>query len=100
MFCIMHECLAIVLELLQSMDHSFAATCSVCNGLQPASKSGPTLRPCQTAAQMCRLRAWTSSYTIRPLLRKGPRACSEPKAAGTAEIRKSGKLDPNCWNFF
>jgi hypothetical protein len=41
MSCIRHECLAIALELRQSMDHSFAATCSLCNAMPPASKSGP-----------------------------------------------------------
>jgi hypothetical protein len=41
MSCIAHGCVAIALELPQSMDHSFAAHLSFCNGMPPASKSGP-----------------------------------------------------------
>jgi hypothetical protein len=83
------------------MDHSFAATCFLCNGMPPASKSGlgnfeamPERRADVSSANVI------SSYTIRPLVRKGPGARGEPKAAGTAEIRKSGKPDPNCWIVF
>jgi hypothetical protein len=39
MSCITHGCVAIALELRQSMDHSFEATCSLFNGMPPASKS-------------------------------------------------------------
>jgi hypothetical protein len=86
MSCIMRGCMAIALQLPQSMDHSFAATCSLCNGMPPASKS---------AAQMCRLRTWRSRYTIRRRVRKGPRGVSRRRRsylnfANRASTRISG----------
>jgi hypothetical protein len=57
-----------------------------------------TLRPCQSAAQMCRLRTWRSRYTIRRCVRKAPPG-GEPKAAELSEIRKSGKLHPEFLEF-
>jgi hypothetical protein len=83
------------------MDHSFAVTCSVCNGMPPASKSGPNFEA------MPERRADVSPANVdlkphdSPMCPEGTQvACGEPKAAGMAEIRKSGKLDPNFWNFF
>jgi hypothetical protein len=96
MSCIMHGCLAIALESPQSMEHSFAATCSVCNGLPPASKSGP-----DNFETLPDRRADVSSASVDLKLHDSAN-CTEgtPVAVGTAGIRKSGKLDPNCRNLF
>ena len=79
------------------MDHSFAATCSVCNGLPPASKSGP-----DNFETMPERRADVSSANVdvkvhdSPMCPEGPQGHAVSRQrAGTSEIRKSSKLHPN-----
>jgi hypothetical protein len=101
MSCITHGCVAIALELPQSMDHSLqppVLSATACRLLQNPARI--TLRPARPPRRWAVCERGRQATRFANVSGRAPGACGELKVAGTSEMRKSGKLHSEFLEFF